>query len=118
VGVDHNVDAAIEQARQRLATATDGDDVKGICRAIARKLMLTAASLTSVITGSWTTDRRRAAAAIAEHYPQWADQATTALEWGSTPTDDRSQVRALLDGFATWLAQEFHAKAAPTETTR
>jgi hypothetical protein len=38
-------------------------------------VMLAAASLTSVITSSWTTDRRRAADAIAEHYPQWSDQA-------------------------------------------
>jgi hypothetical protein len=48
----------------------------------------------------WTTDRYRAAAAIAEHYPEWADQAAVAVEWATTPTDDQSKVRAFLDGFA------------------
>jgi hypothetical protein len=113
---NHNIAAAIDRTHQLLATARDGDDVKRICRAVARKLMLTAASLTSVITGSWTTDRRRAASAMALHYPQWADQARLALEWGSTPTDDPSEVQALLDGFAVWLAHEFRAKVAPTAT--
>jgi hypothetical protein len=110
---NHNVDAAIEGARRRLAAANDGDDVEVVGRAVARKLLLAAASLTSVITGSWTTDRRRAAAAISEHYPRWADQAATALAWASTPTDNPSEVTALLDGFATWVARELRAKADP-----
>jgi hypothetical protein len=109
----HNVAAAIDEARQRLDTVKDSADVKQLCRHVARRVMLAAASLTSVITAMWTTDRCRAAAGIAEHYPEWADQAAVAVEWATTPTDDQSKVRAFLDGFAVWVAQELHDKAGP-----
>jgi predicted nucleotidyltransferase len=110
---NHNVAAAIAEARQRLDTASESGDVKQVCRSIARKVMLAAASLTTVIDSEWTTDRHRAAGAIAEHYPEWADQATVALEWASAPTDDPSKVRKFLDGFGTWIAQELQDRAAP-----
>ncbi len=99
--------------RHRLDTANDSGDVKQVCRTVARKVMLAAASLASVINSEWTTDRHRAAAAIAEHYPEWADQAAVALEWASAPTDDPSKVRKFLDGFGKWVAQELHDRAAP-----
>ncbi len=110
---NHNVGTAIDEARLRLDAADGGNDVEQVCRRIARKVMLAAASLTSVVTSSWTTDRRCAAAAIAERYPEWAEQAAMALDWGSDPTDDPIVVRAFLDGFAAWIAQQLHDNAAP-----
>ena len=110
---NHNMAAAIAETRHRLDTANDSGDVKQVCRTVARKVMLAAASLASVINSEWTTDRHRAAAAIAEHYPEWADQAAVALEWASAPTDDPSKVRKFLDGFGKWVAQELHDRAAP-----
>jgi hypothetical protein len=111
---NHDIATAIEETRLRLDTCGTPDDVRAICRVIARKVMFTAASLTSVITSSWTTDRRHAAAVIAERYPEWADQAAVALDWGSQPTDDPAAVLGLLDGFATWLADELRDQAGPS----
>jgi hypothetical protein len=110
---NHNIGDAIEHARQQLDHAASGDDIKLVCRAATRKVMLAAASLTSVITTSWTTDRRRAAAYLADTYPEWAIDATTTLEWTTSPIDDPAAVRTFLDGFATWVAQQLHDLAAP-----
>jgi hypothetical protein len=41
------------EARRRLDTAIDSGDVDQVGRRVARKVMLAAASLTSVITSSW-----------------------------------------------------------------
>ena len=68
--------------------------VGATCGVEAREVMLSAASLTPVITGSWTTDRRRAAFAIVMHYPQWADQARLALEWARHHLMNRRRCRA------------------------
>ena len=102
----HNVADAIDRARHQLEGAATAGDVKAICRAVARKVLLAAASLTSVITSSWTTDRRRAAAFLTEAYPEWAHDVTTALVWTRSPTDDTAAVRRFLDGFAVWVAQQ------------
>ena len=97
---NHNTGDAIDRARQQLDLATTGDDVQAVCRAAARKVLLAAASLTSVVTLSWTTDRARAAAFIADAHPEWAHDATVGLAWSRTPTDDSTAVRRFLDGFA------------------
>jgi hypothetical protein len=110
---NHNIGDAIERARQQLDHAASGDDIQLVCRAAARKVLLAAASLASVITTSWTTDRRRGAAFLADTYREWAIDATTTLEWTTSPTDDRAAVRNFLDGFATWVAQQLHDHAAP-----
>ena len=115
---NHNITTAIEDARRRLAERNDPTEVRVVCRVIARKVMFAAASLVSVITSSWTTDRRHAADVIGEHYPEWAEQAKLALGWGAEPTDDPSRVRELLDGFATWIARELEDKAAPSGSAR
>jgi uncharacterized protein len=110
---NHNIGTAIEEARERLDVCNNPDEVRAVCRVTARKVMFTAASLTSIITSSWTTDRGRAAAVVAERYPEWAEQATVALKWGSEPTDDPARLRQLLDGFATWVARELRDRGAP-----
>ena len=86
--------------------------MKAVCRAAARKVLLAAASLTSVVTSSWTTDRGRAAAFVADTYPEWAHEATVGLEWTRTPTDDSAAVRRFLDGFATWVAEQSQTTSA------
>ena len=103
---NHNTEAAIDRARKQLNLATTGDEVQAVCRAAARKVLLAAASLTSVVTSSWTTDRTRAATFIADAYPEWAHDATVGLAWTRTPTDDSTAVQRFLDGFATWVAQQ------------
>jgi hypothetical protein len=110
---NHNVAAVIAETRQRLDATGDSGDVEQLCRSVARKVMLAAASLTSVISSEWTTDRHRAAATIAEHHPEWADQAAMALQWASAPTDDPSKVRTFVDRFGEWVARELHDRAAP-----
>ena len=110
---NHNVADAIDRARQRLDGATTSDDVKAVCRAAARKVLLAAASLTSAITSTWTTERARAAAFVAHAYPEWAHDATVGLEWTRTPTDDAIAVRRFLDGFATWVAEQLQITSSP-----
>ena len=109
---NHNIAVVIDEAHQWLGTARDSDEVKSVCRSIARKVLLAAASLTSVVTSTWTTDRQRAAAAIVEHYPDWAEQSALAVRWTTAPTGEASNVRAFLDGFAVWVARELHDKTA------
>jgi hypothetical protein len=70
-------------------------------------------------------DRRgRAAAFVADAYPEWAHDGTVGLEWTRTPTDHSTAVRRFLDGFATWVAQQLetavearpiHSVEAPNE---
>ena len=103
---NHNVADGIDRFRQQLDLATTDDDVKAVCRAAARKVLLAAASLTSVVTSSWTTDRARAAAFVADTYPEWAHDAAVGLEWTRDPTDDSTAVRRFLDGFASWVARQ------------
>jgi uncharacterized protein len=110
---NHNIAAAIDRAREQLDLTTTGDDVREVCRAAARKVLLAAASLTSVVTSSWTTDRARAAAFIADAYPEWAHDATVGLAWSRTPIDDPTAVRRFLDGFATWVAQQLQITSSP-----
>ncbi len=110
---NHNIADAIDHARHQLEGAASAGEVRAVCRAAARKVLLATASLTSVITSSWTTDRRRAAALVAGTYPEWAHDATAALEWTTSPTDDETAIRRFLDGFATWVAGRLQTVTAP-----
>ena len=110
---NHNVGEAIDRARHQLDLATTADDVRAVCRAAARKVLLAAASLASVVTSSWTTDRAQAVGVIADAYPKWALDATVGLEWTRAPTDDSTAVRRFLDGFALWIAEELQTTTSP-----
>ncbi len=69
----------------------------------ARRLLLAAAPLVSVLAGTWTTSRIEAVRLTAAHHPERAAEARELARWlaGASPTVD---VRALVVSFGRWLA--------------
>jgi hypothetical protein len=57
---------------------------------------------------------QRAVTFITDAHPEWAHDATLALTWCRSPTDDPAAVRHFLDGFATWVAQQLRSTSAPS----
>jgi predicted nucleotidyltransferase len=110
---NHNTAVAVADAQRCLAQARTAEEVRQVCRRVARKVTLSATSLASIVESTWTTDRRRAAEIITLRYPHWTLAAADALRWCSAPTSSRAAVRAFLCGYASWVATELERQAAP-----
>lgn len=89
----------IGQAATRWAAALeDGADPTELGRRVARKTLLAAASLTSVLEERWTTDRGDGAAGWARHHPHRAAETEELLAWVGGSSCTRAQVARQLDG--------------------
>ncbi len=89
----------VERLLARLAAGPD----PGFPAFAARRLLLAAAPLVSVLAGTWTTSRSEAVRLIARHHPAWEAQAQELARWlaGEPP---RREVGALIESFGEWLA--------------
>ncbi len=89
----------------RFANDSNGDPAT-LARSAARKLLLTAAGIVSLRSGDWTTDRSRAASALAAAYPERARQLQRAAAWAvlrpNAPVD-RDELREFLNDFGSWV---------------
>ncbi len=93
-----NGDVAMRAARWRRDLEA-GAEPATISHRMARKSLLAAASLVSVLDGTWTTDRSVAAQRWSQIEPDAAQDMAMLLAWtGADSTATVSQVRRLLDG--------------------
>lgn len=89
----------------RAAIDSDGDLVE-VARSAARKLLLTAGAVVSLRTGDWTTDRDRAASALAARHPGRTRQLEQATAWASLRANaavDRDELDEFLNDFGSWM---------------
>lgn len=98
-----NGDIARFAERWRSELEQGSADPSALGTAIARKTLLAVSGLVSIRDGTWTTDRRRAAA-------QWRTEdpsVTELLAWLDTPPSTRAEVRAALDGAVAHVVSVF-----------
>lgn len=109
-GLTADTRPVLEKAR---ADAESPDvDVNATARAVARKLLLTGAALVSMNTGTWTTDRSRAAQELMAAHPERTHDVERALRWADprgVAAADRAELRDFVDGFGRWLLRELEA---------
>lgn len=82
------------------------DEPTALARSAARKLLLTAAAIVSLRSGDWTTNRDRAASALAVSHPERARQLEQATAWAELRPDtsvDRDDLRDFLNDFGPWV---------------
>lgn len=103
---NHSVGRSVDACRSDLAISCTPTEVAVVARRAARRTLLACASLASVRTGRWTTDREVAVAFVDERHPSWADDAHAAMQWCHEPTYDRVEAAVFLDGFAAWVVAE------------
>lgn len=81
-------------------------------RPIARKTLLAAAGVVSILNNTWTTDREEAARQWGEIEPEFAGEAMTLLEWcesDSSVSDDDVQRALAPNGIVANVADRFEA---------
>jgi uncharacterized protein len=104
-GFNGDIAAAARRWRRAL---DDGADPAAVARRMARKSLVAAAGLVSVLDRTWTTDRGRAAHRWAELEPRWAEDTAALLEWAERPpVVTRSRVDAVFDGCVSALVAAF-----------
>lgn len=79
-----NGDIALHLARWR--EAVDHQDPAWLGRQLARKTLLAAAGLVSVLDGTWTTDRELAAQSYARRQPERAAEMSLLWDWANDTT--------------------------------
>lgn len=105
-----NCDIARHLARWR--QSVDRDEPIQLGRQLARKTLLATAGLVSVLEGSWTTDRERAAHAYARLQPDRAAELSLLQDWAdaSTQPDHAAVLRVLrTDAVVHHVVDEFAA---------
>jgi predicted nucleotidyltransferase len=112
---NHNIAEAVASAKAQLRLA-ESPQVSLICRASARRVILAATSLVSIVDKTWTTNRDVAARSIARLHLQWGSAAQAALRW-CQPFRQCSRREGVPDGFASWVADELRRQAASSSTT-
>ena len=97
-----------------LDDAPTEDEVRTIGKAVARRTLLAAAGLASVVSETWTTDRETAVDILRGHFPDRAAAAQLMLQTMSDPSSDTETVRTQLIPFADWVARELRLRAGPS----
>lgn len=92
-GLDGDVAQRLETWKQRLVA---GDAPEGVARAAARKTLLAAAGLVSVLSGGWTTDRATAADRLKEIDTSLGTAAHRLLEAMRDPPTTTAEAARLL----------------------
>ncbi len=105
-GLTADTHQLLDAARDAIAST---QDFAPLARSIARKLLLTGAAIVSLRTGTWTTDRERAAAALVARYPNRKEQIAQAVTWAAPRFDaavGRTQLLHFLNDFGAWVLDE------------
>jgi hypothetical protein len=106
-----DLEAFIARSRTALNDARTGDEVRLIGRTLARRTLLAAAGLASIVAETWTTDRATGVQILKEYFPDQAQSAEAALTWTVEPSTDADTVRLELAPFADWVAHELRGRA-------
>ncbi|MFI2610489.1 nucleotidyltransferase [Kitasatospora sp. NPDC018619] len=94
---------------ERLGAATTEAELRGLSRAVSRRLVRTCFTLVMPRWGGWTSDLAASAEAFAGYYPERARQARLAAAIARTPTADRAALTELVEDLGPWLAAEYAA---------
>ncbi|MFA9431113.1 nucleotidyltransferase domain-containing protein [Egicoccus sp. AB-alg2] len=111
VGFNGDLGAVLADVRRRLETTTDPAARAALEVRVCRKLLMAAATLLSVETGGWSTDRATGAALVARVAPALRASAEAALrrsEEGAGLADEDELLR-LVDGLGAWLVDRYRA---------
>jgi hypothetical protein len=102
-GFHANAHAVLAGARETLATSTDPEVVRRVCRMASRRMVQVGFAVVMAREGVWATVLEEQAAAIGAAFPEWAEAARRAAEQGRRPVADARVVRELLEGFGRWM---------------
>jgi predicted nucleotidyltransferase len=101
-GFHADTHAVLARARETLATSTDSEVIRRVCRMASKKMVQVAFAVVMAREGVWATVLEEQAAAVGAAFPQWAEAARRAAEQGRRPVADAGVVRELLDSFGRW----------------
>jgi predicted nucleotidyltransferase len=101
-GFHDDTHAVLARARQTLATSTDPELIRRVCRSASRRMVQVAFAVVMAREGVWATVLEEQAAAVGAAFPWWAEAAGRAAEQGRRPVADAGVVRELLDSFGRW----------------
>ena len=117
-GFHDDAHVALARARQTLATSTDPEVVRRVCRMASRRMVQVAFAVVLAREGVWATVLEEQAAATGRAFPQWAGTARSAAEQGRRPVADADVVRELLDTFGRWAEDALDQAVAEGERPR
>lgn len=101
-GFHDDAHAVLARARQTLATSTDPEVIRRVCRMTSRRMVQLGFAVVMARQGRWATVLEEQAAAVGAAFPEWAEAARRAAEQGRRPVADAGVVRELLDSFGRW----------------
>jgi predicted nucleotidyltransferase len=101
-GFHDGTHAVLARARESLATSTDHEVIRRVCRMTSRRMVQVAFAVVMAREGIWATVLEEQAAAVGAAFPQWAEAARSAADQGRRPVADADVVRELLDTFGRW----------------
>jgi len=101
-GFHGDTHAVFAHARQTLATSTDPEVIRDVCRMTSRRMVQVAFAVVMAREGVWATVLEEQAAVVGAAFPQWAEAARRAAEQGRRPVADAGVVGELLDTFGRW----------------
>ena len=104
-GFHADTHAVFARAREILATSTDPEAIRRVCRMAVKKMVQVAFAVVMARQGAWATHQEEQAAAVGTAFPQWAEAARRAAEQGRRPVADAAVVRELLDTFGRWAEE-------------
>jgi predicted nucleotidyltransferase len=113
-GFHDDTRAAFERARETLATSTDPESIRRVCRMTSRRMVQVAFAVVMAREGIWATVLEEQAAAVGAAFPQWAEAARRAADQGRRPVADADVVRELLDTFGRWAEDALDQVEAAT----
>ncbi len=113
-GFHDDTRAAFEGARETLATSTDPETIRRVCRMTSRRMVQVAFAVVMAREGIWATVLEEQAAAVGAAFPQWAEAARRGAGQGRRPVADADVVRELLDTFGRWAEDALDQVEAAT----
>jgi hypothetical protein len=105
-GFHDDTHTVFARTRETLATSTDPEVIRRVCRMASKKMVQVAFAVVMAREGVWATVLEEQAAAVGAAFPQWAEAAQCAAEQGRQPVADAAVVRELLDSFGRWAEDE------------
>jgi uncharacterized protein len=113
-GFHDDAHAVLARARQTLASSTDPEVIRRVCRMASRRMVQLGFAVVMARQGRWATVLEEQAAAVGAAFPEWAEAARRAAEQGRRPVADAGVVRELLDSFGRWAEEALDQAVSQT----